>query len=191
MRQRLPQAHRRQISPASELPATPTVGTPSKRDRKAASKRGPEDELEHRRLRAVLRLHVNTMEIYLRRARNFENEMRAIEIRIRAERRCAELLAEIERTRGKRSDPEGLRPRVRKAGSTGVQPPSLHAGGFGGYRGGIEADVSWRIGAGRAGGYRGVGRHHRHARAVRPKRKRRSGARYSIAAGIEVEATPS
>ena len=47
---------------------------------------------------------VNTIEIYSRQARNFENEMRAIEIRIRAERRCGELLAEIERTQGKRSD---------------------------------------------------------------------------------------
>jgi hypothetical protein len=50
-------------------------------------------------LRADLRLHVNTIEIYLRQARNFENEMRAIEIRIRAERRCGELLAEMEKAR--------------------------------------------------------------------------------------------
>jgi hypothetical protein len=35
------------------------------------------------------------IEIYSRQARNIENEKRAIEIRIRAERRCGELLKEI------------------------------------------------------------------------------------------------
>ena len=42
------------------------------------------------------------IEIYSRQARNFENEMRAIEIRIRAERRCGELLAEMEKDQGGR-----------------------------------------------------------------------------------------
>ena len=49
-------------------------------------------------------VRVNTIEIYSRQARDFENEMRAIEIRIRAERRCGELLAEMDRAQGKRSD---------------------------------------------------------------------------------------
>ena len=40
----------------------------------------------------------------MRQARNFENEMRAIEIRIWAERRCGKLLAEMVRAQGKRSD---------------------------------------------------------------------------------------
>ena len=35
----------------------------------------------------------------MRQARNFENEIRAIEIRIRAERRCGELLAEMEKAK--------------------------------------------------------------------------------------------
>jgi hypothetical protein len=39
--QRQPQARRRHTSSASELPATPTVGTASARDRKAASKEDP------------------------------------------------------------------------------------------------------------------------------------------------------
>jgi hypothetical protein len=39
------------------------------------------------------------IEAYSRLARNIENERRAIEIRIRAERRCGELLAEMERAK--------------------------------------------------------------------------------------------
>jgi hypothetical protein len=39
------------------------------------------------------------IEVYSRQARNIENEKRAIEIRIRAERRCGELLAEGEKVR--------------------------------------------------------------------------------------------
>ncbi len=41
LRQRLPQAHRRQISPASELPATPTVGTPPRCVEPSARKEDP------------------------------------------------------------------------------------------------------------------------------------------------------
>jgi len=40
------------------------------------------------------------IEIYSRQARNIENKRRAIEIRIRAERRCGELLAEMEKAKG-------------------------------------------------------------------------------------------
>lgn len=39
------------------------------------------------------------IEVYFRQARNVENEKRAIEIRIRAERRCGELLKETEKAK--------------------------------------------------------------------------------------------
>ena len=42
------------------------------------------------------------IEIYSRQARNVENEKRAIEIRIRAERRCGKLLARREKAKGGR-----------------------------------------------------------------------------------------
>src|SRR5262249_31529313 len=40
------------------------------------------------------------LEIYSRQARNVDNEIKAIEIRIRAERRCGELLREMEKAKG-------------------------------------------------------------------------------------------
>jgi hypothetical protein len=52
------------------------------------------DEVKDIRDRAL------AIEIYSRQARNIENEKRAIEIRIRAERRCGELLAEMEKAKG-------------------------------------------------------------------------------------------
>ena len=51
-----------------------------------------------------IRDKAQAIEIYSRQARNFDNEVRAIEIRIRAERRVGELLAEMDRAQGKRSD---------------------------------------------------------------------------------------
>jgi len=49
------------------------------------------------------------LEIYSRQAHNIENERRAIEIRIRAERRCGQLLGEIEKAKGAAQEGIGRR----------------------------------------------------------------------------------
>jgi hypothetical protein len=49
------------------------------------------------------------IEVYSRQAKNIENEMRAIEIRIRAERRCGELLAEMDKAKPPGSNQHELR----------------------------------------------------------------------------------
>jgi hypothetical protein len=54
-----------------------------------------------------IRDKAQALEIYQRQARNTDAEWKACEIRLRAERRCGQLLAEMEKARGARGNPGG------------------------------------------------------------------------------------